>query len=127
MPEPVGGTNAWSKFLNKNLRFPAVAQEDGVGGKVWLSFVIEKDGSLSNKKLFTNQGSDGMTIDNEGNIYLTGKGVTVYNKEGKMIQHFAIPEDWTANVCFGGKNMDELFITASKSVYTLHTKVKGVQ
>jgi gluconolactonase len=68
-----------------------------------------------------------MMIDNEGNIYLTGKGVTIYNKEGKMIQHISVPEDWTANVCFGGKNRDELFITASKSVYILHTKVRGVQ
>ncbi|MCO5948160.1 energy transducer TonB [Mucilaginibacter flavidus] len=48
MPEPVGGATAWNKFLSKNLRFPAVAQEEGVGGKVYLSFIIEKDGSLSN-------------------------------------------------------------------------------
>jgi protein TonB len=48
MPEPVGGANAWSKFLNKNLRFPAGAQEDGISGKVLLSFIIEKDGHLSN-------------------------------------------------------------------------------
>jgi protein TonB len=48
MPEPVGGANAWSKFLNKNLRFPAGAQEDGISGKVFLSFIIEKDGHLSN-------------------------------------------------------------------------------
>jgi protein TonB len=48
MPEPVGGDKAWAKFLNKNLRFPAVAQDDGVSGKVILSFIIEKDGSLSN-------------------------------------------------------------------------------
>lgn len=48
MPEPIGGATAWAKFLNKNLRFPPVAQEDGVSGKVFLSFVIEKDGSLSN-------------------------------------------------------------------------------
>jgi len=48
MPEPVGGAAAWNKFLSKNLRFPAVAQEEGVGGKVFLSFIIEKDGSLSN-------------------------------------------------------------------------------
>jgi protein TonB len=48
MPEPVGGAAAWNKFLSKNLRFPAVAQEEGVGGKVYLSFIIEKDGSLSN-------------------------------------------------------------------------------
>ncbi len=86
-----------------------------------------KDGSLSGKELFANQGSDGMTIDNEGNIYLTGNGVTVYNKDGKIIQHIAVPENWTANICFGGKNKNELFITASKSVYRLHTNVKGVQ
>ena len=47
MPEPVGGAAAWNKFLSKNLRFPAVAQEEGVGGKVYLSFIIEKDGTLS--------------------------------------------------------------------------------
>ncbi|TWI96663.1 protein TonB [Mucilaginibacter frigoritolerans] len=48
MPEPVGGAEAWAKFLRKNLRFPAAAQDEGVSGKVILSFVIEKDGSLSN-------------------------------------------------------------------------------
>lgn len=48
MPEPVGGNAAWSKFLNKNLRFPPAAQDDGVSGKVFVSFIIEKDGSLSN-------------------------------------------------------------------------------
>lgn len=98
-----------------------------IGADKTYKYRIDKDGSLSNKELFTNHGSDGMTIDNEGNIYLTGKGVTVYNKDGKIIEHIPVPEDWTANICFGGKNMDELFITASKSVYTIHTKVKGVQ
>jgi len=48
MPEPVGGAEAWAKFLRKNLRFPAAAQDEGVSGKVILSFVIEKDGTLSN-------------------------------------------------------------------------------
>ena len=48
MPEPVGGAAAWSKFLQKNLRYPAVPQEQGISGRVFLSFVIEKDGHLSN-------------------------------------------------------------------------------
>lgn len=47
MPEPVGGAGAWAKFLQKNMRFPVSAQEDGVSGKVFLSFIIEKDGHLS--------------------------------------------------------------------------------
>ena len=68
-----------------------------------------------------------MTIDNHGNIYLTGNGVTVYNPEGKKIEHIVIPEDWTANVCFGGKESNNLFITASKSLYILPMKVRGVQ
>ena len=45
MPEPDGGVNAWSKFLNRNLRFPVQAEESG---RVILSFVVEKDGHLSN-------------------------------------------------------------------------------
>ena len=48
MPEPVGGEKAWSKFLNKNLRFPDAAQDERVSGKVYINFIIEKDGSLSN-------------------------------------------------------------------------------
>jgi gluconolactonase len=58
---------------------------------------------------------------------LAGKGVTVYNPQGQLIEQIPIPEDWTANVCFGGKKKDLLFITASKSVYTLQMNVKGVQ
>jgi gluconolactonase len=71
-------------------------------------------------------GSDGMTLDEQGNVYLTGnKGVTIFNPEGVKIGLVAIPEPWTANVCFGGKNKDMLFITASTAVYTFQMKVKG--
>lgn len=47
MPEPVGGAQAWGKFLQRNLRYPAIAEEQGISGRVLLSFIIEKDGSLS--------------------------------------------------------------------------------
>jgi protein TonB len=47
-PEPYGGMGAFSKFLSKNLRFPAAASDAGASGRVIVSFVIEKDGSLSN-------------------------------------------------------------------------------
>lgn len=88
---------------------------------------ILPDGALSNKTLFTNQASDGMTIDEEGNIYLTGKGVSIYNNAGEKIEQIDVPENWTANICFGGKNKNILFITASKSVYTIEMGVKGVE
>ena len=92
-----------------------------------LKYDIQTDGSLTNRQVFANMGSDGMTIDDRGNIYLTGDGVTVFDKDGQKIAHFPIPEDWTANVCFGGKERDVLFITASKSVYTLKMLVHGVK
>lgn len=82
-------------------------------------------GKLTNKKLFCNLGSDGMTLDSQGNLYITGNGVTVFNKNGKQIQHIAVPEKWTANVTFGGDNFSTLFITASQSVYSLKMNVSG--
>lgn len=88
-------------------------------------FSIEKDGGLTNKKLFVNQGSDGITLDNKGNLYLTGNGVTVYNPAGIKIAYIPVPEKWTANICFGGKNRDLLFITAGTRVYLLRMNVKG--
>jgi len=96
------------------------------GNKTW-RYSINTDGTLSDKKLFVELGSDGMTIDNKGNIYLTGKGVTIFNHDGIMIENIAIPEGWTANVCFGGKDRHLLFVTASKSVYGIKMKVKGVR
>jgi gluconolactonase len=95
------------------------------GNKTW-SYSINKDGSLGNKKLFCDMGSDGMTIDANENIYLTGKGVTIFDRNGTQIGNISVPENWTANVCFGGRDMKSLFITASKSLYRIRTRIKGV-
>jgi gluconolactonase len=97
-----------------------------IGDNKTYKYDINKDGSLTNRTLFIAQGSDGMTIDNLGNIYLCGKGVTIVNPQGEKIGHIDIDEPWSANICFGGKNRDILFITASKAVYTLKMNVKGV-
>ncbi|MBL3657980.1 SMP-30/gluconolactonase/LRE family protein [Fulvivirga sp. 2943] len=98
-----------------------------IGADKIFRYNIDKKGELTKKSLFTNMGSDGMTLDNEGNLYVTGKGVTVFNKNGKKIAYIPVPEEWTANICFGGTDNSTLFITASKSVYTLKMKVKGAQ
>lgn len=90
------------------------------------AYDIQQDGSLKNKRLFCQLGSDGMTIDNEGNVYLTGNGVTVFNKSGEQIKHIPIAARWTANVCFGGQDRHTLFITASQSLYSLQMRVHGV-
>ena len=99
-----------------------------IKGDKTYKFKINADGSLSNKQLFCNQGSDGMTLDNRGNVYLTGTvGVTVYNMKGEKIKVVEVPSKWTANLCFGGKNKNILFITASESVYTIEMSVHGVE
>ena len=97
-----------------------------IGANRTYRYDIQPDGSLQGKKLFCSQGSDGMTIDSEGNVYLTGRGVTVYDPAGQKIEHVDVAEPWTANVCFGGKDRRTLFITASKSLYSIRTTVHGV-
>lgn len=95
-------------------------------GKTYV-YVIGPGGRLSGRQLFCAQGSDGMTLDERGNVYLTGDGVTVYDRGGKKIAHIPVPEKWTANLCFGGKDKRTLFITASEGVYVLRMRVKGVE
>ena len=90
-------------------------------------YEIQADGTLANRQLFAPMGSDGMTLDNQGNLYLTGRGVTIYNKEGVKLGNIPVPSNWVGNICFGGKDRKTLFITASESIYTLQMQVKGVE
>lgn len=95
-------------------------------GKIY-KYQVNKDATLTNRELFVSQTADGITLDNAGNLYAAGNGVTVYNSKGEKITHIPIPEKWTANVCFGGKNRDQLFMTASTAVYVLRMRVKGIE
>jgi gluconolactonase len=74
-----------------------------IGARKTYQYEIQPDGSLSNRRLFCEQGSDGMTL----------------------IKHISVPEPWTANVCFGGPERQTLFITASKGLYSIRLQVKG--
>ncbi len=133
-------------FLPKNAEKPQIVAENlqqpnGIigtpnGKKLYVAdiddqktyvYEISKDGQLKNRKLFAEMGSDGVTIDNLGNVYLTGDGVTIFDKNAKQIQHIDVPAEWTANVTFGGTDQKTLFITASEAVYTLKMNVHGVR
>ena len=96
-----------------------------IGGRKTYRYAIQPDGTLTDKTLFCNMGSDGMTIDAQGNVYLTGRGVTVFNPKGEQIEQIPIDEGWTANVCFGGKDRKTLFITAMDSLYSIKMTVKS--
>lgn len=97
-----------------------------IGRKKTFAYDVQADGTLKNRRQFCTSGSDGMTIDEEGNLYLTGKGVLIFDKTGKQIGTVDVPEPWTANVCFGGADRKLLFITAGKSVYGIKMAVKGM-
>ena len=98
-----------------------------IGARKTYRYQIQPDGSLTEKLLFCEMGSDGMTLDRQGNLYLTGRGVFVFNPAGKQIDHIEVPESWTANVSFGGKERETLFITASKGLYSIRTSVGGTK
>lgn len=99
---------------------------DAKGGKTY-QYDIQPNGLLKNRVLLINQGSDGMTLDEQGNIYLTGNGVTIFNKAGKQIAYINVSTTRTSNICFAGKKRNILFITAGNSIYTLPMQVKGVE
>ncbi len=96
-----------------------------IGAGKTYSYTTSPDGPLSNKHLFCEMGSDGMTIDEKGNVYLTGKGVTIFDPAGNKITNIPVPEPWTANITFGGADRKLLFITASTKVYGIQMAVRG--
>jgi gluconolactonase len=85
---------------------------------------IQPDGSLAERKLIAPVGSDGMTLDEHGNLYLTRGMVHVYSPAGEKISTIEVPEA-PANVCFGGKERRTLFITARKGLYAVRMNVQG--
>ncbi len=97
-----------------------------IGAKKTYKYEIREDGYLTNKTVFCEMGSDGMTIDDRGNLYLTGDGVTVFSNNGEKIAHITVPAKWTANVVFGALDRKTLFITAMDAVYTIKMKARGV-
>lgn len=92
--------------------------------KTW-SYAIGPDGTLTDKKPFCDEGSDGMTIDSDGNVYISNRGVTIYDKSGKRLDHIAAPE-WVGNTCFGGKDGHTLFMAVSKSIYAIQMRTARV-
>jgi gluconolactonase len=92
---------------------------------IW-KYSIHADGSLKDSTAFAPVGSDGMTIDMEGNIYVTWGKVIIFNKQGRKLEEIYLPEN-PSNVCFGGPDRKTLFITAGTSVYIVKMKVRGVE
>lgn len=96
------------------------------GNKIY-RFETGKDGALNHPVVFIEKGADGITTDEAGHLYLSGKGVSIYDKEGKLLHHIPVNEPWVANLCFGGSKDNILFITASTAIYTIETNQRGLR
>ena len=72
-------------------------------------------------------GADGMTVDNEGNLYVaTTLGLQVFDPDGRCHLIISKPQDKKlSNVVFGGPNRDTLYVTSSDKVYKRKTDAIG--
>lgn len=55
-PEFPGGTDALYKYLAENIKYPQLARDNGITGKVYITFVVERDGSIANPKILRDIG-----------------------------------------------------------------------
>lgn len=109
--------------------------EAGAMPRVIRSFDVVKDGKLANlTTLITAEPDgtpDGLRVDVDGNLWIgwgMGKegldGVSIFNPEGKLIGRIDLPER-CANLCFGGRHRNRLFMCGSTSVYSLYVNTQG--
>lgn len=63
MPEFPGGQNALIQYLSQNIRYPLIAKENKIQGRTLVSFIVEKDGKISNVQVLRSSGD--MMLDRE--------------------------------------------------------------
>jgi gluconolactonase len=98
-------------------------------------FDIE-DGLPVNGRVFVDMapgGSDGIRTDRDGNLWSAAghggpgfDGVHCYSPEGELLGRIHLPET-CSNFCFGGAKKNRLFITASRSLYSVYVEARGAQ
>lgn len=99
----------------------------------WRAYPVLPDGTVGPGKLFfqpdtkNTNSPDGMTVDEKGNLYLTGRGgIWIVAPDGKLLQFIEFKE-FCSNCAFGGEDNKTLFITASGKVFALKMKNRGLR
>ncbi|MBR0643166.1 SMP-30/gluconolactonase/LRE family protein [Plastoroseomonas hellenica] len=101
-----------------------------------LAYDLAPDGkTLRNRRIFiatqTGETPDGFRVDTDGNLWCgwgmtpAFDGVRVYNSSGAPIGHIHLPER-CANLCFGGRQRNRLFMSAAQSLFSLYVNTQGV-
>jgi sugar lactone lactonase YvrE len=82
---------------------------------------IGQDGTLSNLKLFTEQGGESVIQDSKGNVYLAAGNIFIFDPSGKQIGTIDVPER-PIDLIFGGKDGKTLFILTHSTLYSIRTR-----
>jgi gluconolactonase len=95
-------------------------------GGTWV-FDIKRDGTLTNMRMFTDWGGDGMSMDERGNVYISNyTGVMAFDPDGNNILNIPIGNGGATNNTFAGRDGRTLFITGSPDrVTAIRMNVKG--
>ena len=103
-----------------------VASSDGANQPVVMAYDVEPDGNLSNGRVFFESWGDGMAVDQQGNVYVTGPGggVLIINTNGEHLGSLLTTQR-TSNATFG-EDGSSLFITADMHLLRIRLNVKGV-
>ena len=95
-------------------------------------FDVTEDGTIANGRLFAEESGeeegapDGMKVDSEGNVYVTGPGgIWVFNPAGAHLGTIATPER-AANLAWGDSDWKTLYITATSSLYRIRLNILGI-
>jgi gluconolactonase len=122
--------------LTDDLQYPngVITNPDGdrlyvtdSGANKTFVYTVDSDGTLKDKKVFADEGYDGVSMDEKGNLYITplASHISIYNPEGQRIGEIPTPAR-PSNVCFGGKDHRILFITAGNTVYSIRMQNRGL-
>ena len=85
---------------------------------------VNPDGSLSDFRLFADQGGEGVAVDGRGNVYIAAGQIHVYRPAGKLIGTIEVPER-PLQVVFGGADRRTLFVPARTSLYAIRMRYPG--
>ena len=112
-----------------------IVESRGVPNRKLRAFDVVEGKRLTNGRVFIDAGPgtpDGFRVDTDGNLWCGWgmgtpelDGVMVFNPSGEPIGRIALPER-CANVCFGGRQRNRLFMAASHSLYALYVNTQGV-
>lgn len=120
--KPAGRPNGIAFAPNGRVLYVANSDEHNIR-----AYDVDRNGETSNERVVISGIDgvpDGMKTDEKGNLYVTAKGVAIYDPAGKPLHTIQLSET-PANCAFGDADFETLYITARTSLYRVRMNVKG--